>query len=447
MRRPQRRLPSGATMPFVIFSFAVTIAMLAIAVDIMRTIYCTSILQNSAQSAGLYALRQAFNDDGEMKAGQPDSNIVDGLNTINGGSGSAWFAAPAGPSDDGTHGQTPVFFQAGDVTVTNAGNGNNAGDLLLTVKARRDGADALKLKFLPLIYAFGSLPGVSVPSGVDLANPYRVAEICLQPATRIGAGEANNSTLLRSNFANQRICASFPLALSNVQWQAAAQPAQTNLLYTIKIAGSKSGNSASSANEISGCFVNLTPSGDANYYGGAAGNLSVSQLYDNLAAFSGDSPSAPSAAVERDSHVFAFDADAQEFTSRAQQIAARLNKLTTVQPNRFYTLPVIEQNPLVTQKNHVIGFSRMRLVKAVFDPTNNSISLQMEIGQSRPMANASVGTQLAAIPTTNGTAIQASTGTTLFTPRSFGQDGLAALPRGMVMAPALSPRSIAGGGI
>lgn len=441
------RSHQGGTLPFVVFSLSTTVAMLAVSVDVMRTIHCASILQNSAQSAALYALRGAFTEDGELRPGPVENNIAQALSEVNGSTGSAWFNAPAGPSDDGSSAQTPVMFEPQDMIVSTSGNTGNPGDLLLTLKARRDGADGLKLKLLPLIYAFNSMTGQPIPQGIDQANPYRVAEVCLQPATRIGAGNSGSFGLVRSNFANPQSCATFPVALSNLQWQTAVQPSQTNLIYTIKIAGSKSGTSSTSASEISGCFVNLTPSGNSDYYGAAAGSLAVSQLYENLAAFSNESPVSLSAAVEKDSRVSAFDSNSQEFTSRAKLIAARLNRAVSVQPGRFYILPVLAQNPLINQKNRVIGFSRMRLIRAIFDSTDNSISLEMEIGQSRPMANASIGTRLAAIPATNGATIQPSDSALNFAPRSFTQSGLAALPRGMVMAPALSPRSIAGGGI
>ena len=436
----------GAILPFVTFSLALTFAMLAISLDVMRTVYCTSILQNAAQSAGLHAILGAYSDDGELKSGQPENNIAQALNRINGSSGSAWFLAPAGPSDDGNTTQTPILFETPDIVVSNAST-NNAGDLLLALKARRDGTDALKLKFFPLIYGFGSLFGQPSPAGVDQASPFRVAEVCLQPATRIGAARADNSGIVQSTFANPRMCASFPIALSNAQWQIAALATETNLVYNIRVAGSKSGSAANSANDINGCFVNLTPSGGSDYYGDSAGSLAVSQLYENLAAFSGESPYALSAAVEKGSRIAALDADAPEFTTRAQQIANRLNKLMTVSPSRFYILPVIETNPQVNQRNRVVGFARMRLTSANFDAANNKINLQMEIGQSRPMANATVGTQVACIPMAGTGFLQPSAIGSVFSPRFYSQNGLSALPRGVVMAPALAPRAIQGGGI
>lgn len=445
-RTSRCRRSQGATLPLVVFCLAVTFAMLAVSIDVMRTAYCASLLQNAAQSAGLHALFGAYNDDGELKSGETAHNIAQALAQTNGASGSAWFQAPAGPSDDGITVQTPVIFDPADLFVNNI-NPDNAGDLQLSLKARRDGLDALKLKFLPLIYGFGSLFGQPSPQGIDQANPYRVAEVCLQPATRIGGARTDNSGPVQSNFASPRICASFPIALSNNQWQTIAQPAQTNLLYNIKIAGSKHGNQASAANEISGCFVNITRSGSSDYYGDAAGNLAVSQLFDNLAAFSGDSPYILSAPVERDSRIAALDADAQAFTSRAQQIAARLNKLIAAAPSRFYILPVLETDPIINGRNRVAGFGRMRMVKVTFDAEDNSIKLQMEIGQSRPMANASVGTQAASVPQAGSAFIQASRIGTVFSPRYFSQGVLSALPRGIVMAPALSPRAIQGGRI
>lgn len=433
-------------MPLVIFCLAVTFAMLAVSVDVMRTAYCASILQNAAQSAGLHALCGAFNDDGELKAGQTANNIQQALAQPNGASGTAWFQAPAGPSDDGSVVQTPVIFDSTDLSV-NSLDPDNAGDLLVSLKARRDGLDSIKLKFLPLIYGFGSLFGQSSPQGIDQASPYRVAEVCLQPATRIGGAHADNAGPVRSNFANPRTCGCFPVALSGKQWQTAAQPGQTNLLYNIKIAGSRRGNQVSSTNEISGCFVNLSRSGSSEYYGDAAGSLAVSQFYENLAAFSADSPYILSAAVERDSRISALDTDAQTFTTRAQQIAARLNKLLSAAPGRFYIMPVLDADPLVNGKNRVLGFARMKLSKVTLDPDDSSIKLQMEIGQSRPMANASVGTRTAAIPQVGSAVIQASRSGTVFSPRNFTSSGLSALPRGLVMAPALSPRAVQGGGI
>lgn len=449
MSKPGIRRNTGATLPFVVFALAVTFAMLAITVDLMREFYCLSILQNTAQSASLHALRRAYNDDGELKSGQPETNIAQGLNEVNGATGAAWFSAPAGPNADGGGGQTPVLFEGSDMTVNNADSADNAGDLLVTLKARRDGTDALKMKFIPLIYGFGNLFGQQMPSGIDTANPYRVAEVCLQPATRIGAG-SDNSALIRSTFSNPHLCTSFPIALSNVQWQTAAQPTQTRSIYTIRLAGSKRGNSTTTAGEISAAFINLTASGDSDFYNNATGGLAVNELYNNLAVFSNESPSADSAAVERDSRVYAFDADSQEFIAKAKQISDRITKASSNLAGRFLILPLIDQNPVVGQKNRVIGFARMRLNKISFDTTTNNISIQMEIGQSRPMANASVGTQLASVPSTNGTAIGSSSGTDLFTPRSFtslNSGSLTTIARGMVMAPALSPRSIAGGGI
>lgn len=432
-------------MPLVIFSLAVTIAMLAVSVDVMRTAYCTSLLQNAAQSAGLHAIYGAFSDDGELKPGQSADNIAQALSQPNGASGAPWFQAPAGPSDDGTIVQTPVIFSSSDLSVSTI-NPDNAGDLLLSLKAKRDGSDALKLKFLPIIYGFGSLFGQSAQPGIDRASPYRVAEVCLQPATRIGGARSDNNGPVQSSFASPRICASFPIALSNNQWQTAAQPSQNTLLYNIKIAGTKHSNQAAGG-EINGCFVNITRTGGSEFYGDAAGSQAVSQLFDNLAAFSGDSPFALSASVEKDSRISAFDADAQAFTSRAQQITTRLNKLINMAPARFYILPVLESDPIINGKNRVIGFARMRLAKATFDPDDSSIKLQMEIGQARPMANASVGTQVAAIPQLGAAFIQAAQSGTVFSPRVFSQNGLSALPRGIVMAPALSPRAINGGEI
>lgn len=439
------RSQSGAVLPFVVFAFSICFAFLALTIDIMRTVYCASTLTHAARTASLYSYQKAFSDDGVFDQGQVQTNVSLALAEINGSQGAPWCSAPAGPFQSNNVTETPVVFESGDLKITQNVNSQDPGDFYLSLRAKRDGADGLSMRFLPLIYGFNNFVGLPMPAGVDVANPYRVVEVCAQPATRIGAGDASRLAPLRPWF-NPAVCACFPLALSYEQMRVASQSDQTVQIYSVKVRGSKSSTSNNGSNDILGCFVNLTPTGSAqDYYGGTAGALSVNQLYENLGSFLNTNSSTASASgvVERDSKIRAFDVASPEFSSRGNQIASRVKTLCT---GRFYIMPVVEQNPLISQRNKVVGFARMKLVDATFDSSTNTFTISVSIGESRPMANASIGTQIAAVPTIGGVNLS-TPAKDIFSPRiySFATNSLNAAPRGIVMAPATSPPLETGG--
>ncbi|MBC7998202.1 MAG: hypothetical protein IAF58_09680 [Leptolyngbya sp.] len=441
------RNENGAVLPFVFFAFSVCFAFLALTLDVMRTVHCASALTHAARTASLYSYQKAFSDDGVYDQSQMQSNLSLALAEINGSQGAPWCTAPAGPFQSSNATETPVVFESTDLKISQNINSQDPGDFYLSLRARRDGADGLSMRFLPLIYGFNNIVGLPVPAGVDVANPYRVVEVCAQPATRIGAGDASRLAPLRPWF-NPALCSCFPLALSYEQMRVASQSDQTVQIYAVKVRGSKSSISNNAMNDILGCFVNLTPTGGAqNYYGGTAGAQSVNQLYENLGTFSNAHSSGVSASgvVERDSQIRAFDVSSPEFSSRAQQIASRVKALCS---GRFYMMPVVEQNPLISQNNKVVGFARMKLVDVTLDSATNAFTILVSIGESRPMANASVGTQIAAVPKTGGVNLTTPAkdifGARLY---NFASNSLSAAPRGIVMAPATSPRLITGGSL
>ncbi len=441
-RQAKLRKERGAVLPFVIFTLGVTFASLAFVADVMRTVYATETIQFGAQAAGLYAYANAYNADGSDKSGQLEDNMLQALQEPNGANGTGWNAAPAGPQNGVV--QTPVGFDSSDVNVIRNPNGNDPGDMCLQLRARRDGNNTLMNMFIPFIFGANLFIGMPVPPGVGQSSPYRTVEIVMEPATRLGAGDTTNVAPVQPGL-NLAGAATFPIALSNLQFKTASDPSQTITTYTIDIANS-SATAPLATGRIRGCFVNATATGGAQqYYGNAQGDQAVNQLYNNLGYFlsgSGGSGIA-SGIVERGSQLPAFDTTDAKFVSRAQQITDRLNQLIASAPKRFYALPVVSSDPVPNKTNQVIGFARMQLLNA--KNTSGVITVTANIGESRPMANASVGTALRTVPATTGAVAPALTAQQQeFAGRAFNvsDNTIAARPRGVVMAPSLSPRRI-----
>ncbi len=440
------RSQRGAILPFVVFTLIVSVAFLGLAVDVMRTVHAASAIQYASQVSALYSYQYAFNTNGTLKSGRFENNVLQELQVASGSGGRAWNLAPAGPNKSVT--QTPVQFDSSDVTVLN--NQNDAGDYFLQVRARRDGTDGLTMFFLPAIFAFNGLAGLPVPPNVKQANPFRTTEVIVQPASRIGAGLSNNMAPIQPD---SRLIgtATFPLAISNKQFSIAAQPSQTLTTYTVDLVSSKNpGNAA--ADHIQGAFVNLYKGGGLQYYGGGQGNVALTQLYGNLSYFS--NPNAanalPPAVVERGSQVSAFDPNDPIYQQQAQKLLTARVKSVPVGPQAFYILPVIRDNPVFSGAgNKVVGFARMALTSVILDGNGVVTAFKFNIGGSYPMANATVGTALASVPSVTGVSMPALQipAEQAFAPRAFDgpSNSIAARPRGVVMAPALSPRSIVGG--
>ena len=447
MRKTERNLRNqrGAILPFVVFTLILSMAFLGLAVDVMRTAHAASAIQYASQASALYSYQYAFNPNGTLKVGRFEDNVLQELQVSGGANGAAWNLAPAGPNGPNT--QTAVVFDASDVTVLK--NPNDAGDFFLQVRARRDGTNGLTMFFLPAIFAFNTLLGLPAPVNVRQANPFRTTEVIVQPATRVGAGMASNMSPVQAD-TRQIGTATFPLAISNKQFVTASQPGQTSNPYTIDLVSSKKPGIAA-ANHLQGAFVNLFKTGGAQYYGGGQGNVALNQLYGTLSYFS--NPNAANAlapgVVERGSKISAFDPSDPIYQQQAQTLLTARVKTVPIGAAAFYILPVISDNPsFAGGANKVIGFARIALTAVNIDATGIVTSFTCIIGESYPMANASIGTAVASVPSISGISIPVLQSTEQeFAPRSFdgASNSIGARPRGVVMAPALSPRSIPGG--
>ncbi|MBS1957421.1 MAG: hypothetical protein JST89_24760 [Cyanobacteria bacterium SZAS-4] len=432
-------------MPFVVFTLLVSMAFLGLAVDVMRTIHAASAIQYASQASALYSYQYAFNPNGTLKSGRFENNVLQELQVAGGSNGVAWNQAPSGPNGPTT--QSPVEFDASDVSVVQ--NANDAGDYFLQVRARRDGTNGLTMYFLPAIFALNSILGLPSPPNLRQANPFRTTEVIVQPATRIGAGLSRNMSPIQAD-SRQIGVATFPLAISNKQFAIASQPGQPLSSYTIDLVSSKAPGVAA-ADHIQGAFVNVYGTGGLQYYGAGQGDVALNQLYGTLSYFSNANAAnaLPPAVVERGSKVSAFDPSDPIYQQQAQTLLTPRLKTVPIGSAAFYILPVISDNPSFGGAvNKVVGFARMALTEVRVDGNGVVNSFRCTIGESYPMANASIGTALASVPSVSGTPIPAlQAGEQEFAPRSFdgASNSIAARPRGVVMAPALSPRSIVGG--
>lgn len=438
----QKRTQNGSVTPLIVLSITVIIAFIAFAVDVMRTVHATEAVQFASEAAGVYAYQSMYSGDGQKKPGSPEDNALGSLQQAAGASGIPWNLAPAGPNNGVA--QTPVTFDASDVTVNP--NGSDSNDFYLQVRARRAGDDALKMYFMPAIFAFSSWSGSAPPPDVNKATPFRTSEIITQPATRVGAGPSRGASSSEpgAGFAG---FATFPIGISNNQFRTLAQSASAGTAVTIDIVNSTKPSTTASnrPNHINGSFINLYGTNGLNYYGDGAGSLALSQLNSTMQYFAG----APSGAVlapavvERGSMVAAFDAGDATFKSNSASIATAASN--GISPIRFHAVPVLSGDPKFGQRNQVIGFARLQLTKVIRDTVSGDITISAILGDSTPMANTTVGTGLASVPAINGNAIPAAVAP--FLPRSFDANANSVGNRlvGIVMAPALSPRKIQGG--
>ena len=426
----RRRASQGSILPLVAFMLALVMAFIAFTADVMRTAYAAIKLQSGVESAAL----AAYSYGADLQNGFSQANVTDKLFDL---SGSSWNKAPAGPDSDAGIFESPISFSSGDYSFIN--NPNDSGESFFRLKARRDGSDAIKLMFVPAIFAFNSWSGLPVPSGTDTANTYRSTEVIAQPASRIGEGTPATGSLSTRD-ADLAGFAAFPLAISNEQFSTAASPLSSTTIYTIDLASNIAPPpTPPAAGHIRGAFINLSPSGSTNNaYGQAQGSASVNELI-NLVDYFTSVPSAQALSpyvVERGSSLSVFDPEETSFKQLEAQVKA---KLSLIPAGRFQIIPVLARNPAIgTGNNTVVGFARFRFVRIV-DASTGKFLIQMEIGSSSLVRNASATNSLVSIPTVDGSLMPAPVAP--FSARNTGATGdqIGARPRGVVMAPSLSP--------
>jgi hypothetical protein len=453
----RHRSSSGSVLPFVAFALLLIAAYLGFSVDVTRNIVAVRKAEFAADAAALYAYSMQTNSDGSYSDTSAWNNITAAIAEPNGlgvNAAKPWNDAPSGPDTLSGSWTSGVTFTADDVLapVSNPADNN---EKFLQLRFRRQGTDALQQLFMPAIFSSTNAGGVNAPNRSAEIN--RVIEVAGQPASRIGPGvprSAGNTHPLTG-------FACFPLAISNLQFAAASAgtgPAQ----FTIDLVDSQTAAQPAQPQHIKAAFINDARENagiGGPFYGAGQGPGGVNQLVGLLKYFSGvnDATAIPPTTVERGAFVAAFDPAAQDFQNRKQDI---LNALAQIAPNQFVIVPVVSQNPIFTAgaagpfgsgANRIVGFARMRVVQLVSKQNNvaNGFTVVLDIGQSVVMRNTTAA-PIAVIPLVSGSQSSASPYPILPAPAAPFQsrvydpstNSLTKVPRGLVLAPVLSPRSI-----
>lgn len=426
----------AAVFPLIVFSLSLFIAFAALTLDVMRVAYAAQILSYAAQSAALYAYSFATGDDGSYTTGAAQAGMTARALAAGGQGAAAWHLAPRGPDQSGS--ESAVTFGTDDISFVANPNQSDAGDFFLRIRAGRDGNDALKMFFLPAIYAYNSMLGLPSPAGLDRSTPFRTVEVISQPASRIGAGAPKDAPSGSRAF-DLAGFAAFPLAISNQQFRNAAMPGESMIDYPIDLTASNQ-VPPQVEGRIRGCFVNLAVAGGGQYYGTAQGNLAIDQLNATLRYFApGAAPqSIAPGVVERGSLIYCFDPADFAFQSRKAQIIAAC---ASIPPNSHLIVPVLRNDPLFGQANEVVGFARLRLNSLVNQQTGE-FNVSFAIEESVPVRNGSFANGARAVPEFSSSLMPPPV--VPFAERAYdpASGGLERRYRGIAMAPALSPREI-----
>ena len=136
--------------------------------------------------------------------------------------------------------------------------------------------------------------------------------------------------------------------------------------------------------------------------------------------------------------VSAFDHEEASFKQNEAVIKSRLS---LVPQNRYQLIPVLRNDPIALSANEVVGFARMRFV-GITNSHNGSFLIRMEIGPSTPVRNTTADNSFSSVPTLDGSLLPPPTAP--FLARNRGLDGklIEARPRGVALAPSLSPNLI-----
>jgi hypothetical protein len=406
---------------------------LGLGIDLMRDFEAHRQLQFAAQSAALFGLSQATQTDGTYSIKNAQANISAAVVSASQGN---WNIAQFGPVNNTW--SKPVIIDSSNVQFV--ANPIDANEFFTQVTAGWNGNNALQQFFIPLF--FTSLSGKSVPNSVRFISTHSTVEVLGQPASRIGPGAPTTS--VNQAITNFSGFASFPLAISNQQFVNIANPNQATTTYTVDLVSSTSVEFAGPAppGHIKGCLVNLSSTGIGNnFYGNGQGDTAIDQLEGLLNYFGARAfvPTIAPAVVERGSQLNAFDPANPAFTNRANEISQTLLQLG----QRYYIFPVLASDPSFTKTNTVVGFARLALGQITFT-AGMPVAITITIGESVPLRNASSATGFASIPTNTTNLMPAPVFP--FGPRQFdtSSGGVSIRPRGIVLAPALSPRTLNG---
>lgn len=432
-KQQHARSRRGAVLPFFVVGILLLMAFLSFATDVMRNFLAVQQLEFAAEAAALHAYAQSSNSDGTYTNAEAMQNMQAALSTSSGVA--PWNIAQTGPQELTGPYESGVTVDSNDISFPQ--NPLDQQEILLRVTTRRQGQDALRFFFLPTIYAMDFMFGGQTPAASKSAEPYRTIEVMGQPASRIGAGAPRNGA--QESLAG---FAGLPIAISYAQFEQASSPSESNLNYQIDILDSTKPTPSLTAGHIRGSFVNVTATGDnLTYYGDGQGNNSINQLVASWKYFwpTEDQTAMAPALLERGSQLSCFDIGDQAFQQRKQEVIDALKQV----PNRHFIVPVIESDPSAGTRKKIVGFARFKLIRAV-DTAGSNFDFVLQIADSVVLRNASSAHSLASVPSNTGSIMPAPPKEGPFDTRVYfpDQDGISQRPRGVVLAPVLSPRQI-----
>jgi hypothetical protein len=419
----------GSILPIAVFILVVLLGYLAFFIDVTRTMHGVKKLEFAAAAAALHALSQSVDPfSGKYAETEARERMMRAVVDQASLAGSVWNVAPGGGGGIAAPYEQPVEFSANDVEFLH--NPDDQTELLLRVSAHRRDENALHNLLLPVLQA-----GVENAIDLNRTEMSRTVEVIGQAASRVGKGCLHQ---------NPPVFACLPIALSNVQFRSASMSERT-LVYVVDIFQSRNPRPIAPG-RLRGHFINIAaPSSSRTVYGDFRGLSSVNDLVGLLRYFWISQPpgAVAPAVVERGSRLAPIDVGDDTIRPLRRQIWQTLVKLPT---DTYYILPVVASDPVKDQVADVVGFARMKLMQvAPIDEADPEAGFQVffEIGESVVMSNASCAEGSAVVPEFEiGTYLPYPTEP--FKPRSFDlrAQRLSARPRGVVMAPVLSPRPV-----
>lgn len=371
------RQPEGAILPLAVFLMVVSIAFVALTVDVMRSAYTVQTLQHGTRACALAAFAgQVVSPALPYSQDQAKVNILNRLAEINNNS---WNSALKGP-DASMEPRSAIRVEEADSEFLV--NDQDPNEFFFHVKGKREGSDALKNMFMPLIFAFNSLTGENVGE----TAPQIDVTVMGQPANRIGKGVSQLSSGSQARLAG---FAALPLAISNLQFASLANPASAPLsTYTIDVL--RNSSDALTPGHIKGGLVNLT-AGTSGYYGDISGEKAVTDNLANFKYFLASAPGAiPPLALERGAVLGVIRPQGQSWDNQLsnwQALAVSLKARPYI-----YIFPVLKNDPLPgTTGNEVAGFALFQLQDVIVNGSGTSgaaLSIVVKPVQSLVLPNA-----------------------------------------------------------
>lgn len=452
---------AGTVMPLVVFSVLILFAFLSFSIDIMREFYAVDKLRYAARAAALDILPFACLD----ANGNPDNvPLCDNSGTLlpepatqlslalnrNGGlndGDSFTNTAPAGdPSDSSEPMDRPVLIDSSDIKSAAAVDSevSEKTELMLRVAARRNGPQSLALLFLPV--SFGA-SGAAIPGQAQSRALAAVTEVVGQPATRVGAAVPATAIGTRNQAMYRGRLATFPFAIEYSDFLSAVATAGSGST-SFTITATDPGSSAI-AGAARGYFINdCSGSSVGGYYSDAQTPARLDELIGLIRYFDrGAGPAIPQsvrypAAVEAGVAVDCFRSTLTSFDNA--DLRAMLTDLGSTAANRCFVLPVVQQSgALPASQRQVNGFAWVKLLSLV-ETSPGKWNFNFQINESIPILNASCSGGMKSIPAVNGDRMAAPSVTGPFKMRKLlaGANTLESRPRGVVLAPAVSPRTV-----